>query len=246
MVNVDDYPFVKKHLLKYISSLETRTDKGNTPFNLRNCAYVDDFLKEKIIYPETTVRRGEFVYDNSAIFTDKTCFIITGEHLKYINLILSSKLYVYYLENKLRLVGKITIQYSKQYIVEIPIINPINEQFYTEKADFMLSLNKNLQDILLKFRNNLVREFGLDDLPTKLQNWHLLSYPDFLKEIEKKKVKLSLSQKAEWEEYFTTEHKKANEIKSNIEQTDKEIDQMVYVLYGLTEEEIEIVEKSYN
>jgi hypothetical protein len=38
---------------------------------------------------------------------------------------------------------------------------------------------------------------------------------------------------------------KANEIKSNIEQTDKVIDQMVYALYGLTEEEIEIVERSF-
>ncbi len=32
--------------------------------------------------------------------------------------------------------------------------------------------------------------------------------------------------------------------KKEIEATDKEIDQMVYALYGLTKEEIEIVEKS--
>jgi type II restriction/modification system DNA methylase subunit YeeA len=38
------------------------------------------------------------------------------------------------------------------------------------------------------------------------------------------------------------EAKQALEIKSKIAKTDKEIDRMVYELYGLTEEEIGIVE----
>ena len=51
-----------------------------------------------------------------------------------------------------------------------------------------------------------------------------------------------LSKEAEWEEYFIQESTKAIEIKNKIETTDKEIDQMVYRLYELTEEEIKIVE----
>ena len=38
--------------------------------------------------------------------------------------------------------------------------------------------------------------------------------------------------------------KKALELKAQIEKTDKEIDQMVYALYELTEDEIRIVEAS--
>ncbi|MBL0236834.1 MAG: hypothetical protein IPQ02_09540, partial [Saprospiraceae bacterium] len=49
---------------------------------------------------------------------------------------------------------------------------------------------------------------------------------------------------AEWEEYFNAERKKALDIMTEIESTDKEIDQMVYKLYELTEEEIRIVESS--
>jgi type II restriction/modification system DNA methylase subunit YeeA len=63
-------------------------------------------------------------------------------------------------------------------------------------------------------------------------------------ELGKKKVKLSLSDEAEWEEYFMQEQKKALDIKTKIGATDKEIDQMVYKLYGLTEDEIKIVEGS--
>ena len=68
--------------------------------------------------------------------------------------------------------------------------------------------------------------------------------PDFIIELAKKKIKLSLAEEAEWEEYFNAESKKALELKSKIDATDKEIDQMVYKLYDLTEEEIAIVEKS--
>ena len=62
----------------------------------------------------------------------------------------------------------------------------------------------------------------------------------------KQKATLSLSQKSEWEDYFEIEKKKVLEIKSQIDATDKEIDQMVYELYGLTEEEIGIVHNSGN
>ena len=53
-----------------------------------------------------------------------------------------------------------------------------------------------------------------------------------------------MSQEAEWEDYFTLETIKVLAIKNEIETTDKSIDKMVYELYGLTSEEIEIVEKS--
>ncbi len=65
-----------------------------------------------------------------------------------------------------------------------------------------------------------------------------------IKELAKKKVKLSLSEEAEWEDYFLQEQQKAVAIKNEIVATDKAIDKMVYELYGLSEEEIKIVEES--
>jgi hypothetical protein len=56
------------------------------------------------------------------------------------------------------------------------------------------------------------------------------------------KIKLSLAAVAEWKENFNTESNKALELKSKIDATDKEVEQMVYKLYDLTEEEIEIME----
>ena len=82
---------------KYYKQLEKRLDKGITPYNLRNCAYLLDFDKPKLIYPETTTS-ANFYYDEENFIPDKTNFIMTGEHLKYIMAVLSSKagFYIFY------------------------------------------------------------------------------------------------------------------------------------------------------
>jgi hypothetical protein len=131
------------------------------------------------------------------------------------------------------------------HLGQLPMKKSLIENIFLEKLGVnVLVLNKELQEVSQKFQRALERELELDKLPKKLQDWYLLSYGDFIKELVKKKVKLSLSQKGEWEDYFLEESKKALELKSNIDITDKEIDAMVYDLYGLNEEEIEIVENS--
>ncbi len=79
-------------------------------------------------------------------------------------------------------------------------------------------------------------------MSNNLQKWYLLSYAEFIKELSKKRIKLSLSEEAEWEDYFNEQKQKALALKSEIDQTDREIDLMVYGLYELTEEEIGVVE----
>jgi len=125
----------------------------------------------------------------------------------------------------------------------IPKVSIYVQQPFITKADQMLSLNKEFQEISGKFQRNLLREFSLETLTSKLQNWHTLSYAEFIKELEKQKVKLTLSQKAEWETYFNQEAENARTIKTEIDTTENEIDRMVYALYGLTDEEIKIVEQ---
>ena len=107
-----------------------------------------------------------------------------------------------------------------------------------------LKRNKELQEKSQKFQRTIQRKFVLEELPKKLQDWYNLPYAEFIKELGKKKVKLTLSEEAEWEDYFMQESKKALELKATIDATDKAIDTMVYELYGLTEEEIAIVENS--
>ena len=90
----------------------------------------------------------------------------------------------------------------------------------------------------------LQSKFDIMKLSKKLQAWYKLDFKDFLKELKKAKVTLELSKEAEWMKYFSEEQKKAQELKAKIDKTDQDIDQMVYELYGLSEEEMKIVEGS--
>jgi hypothetical protein len=126
--------------------------------------------------------------------------------------------------------------------IPIKITTPIEQLPFVLNVDQMLTLNKQLQEVSGQFHRTLQRHFGLEEVSTKLKSWYQLSYAAFIKELQKKKVTLTLAQEAEWEGYFVAEATKAQELKRTIDETDGEIDRMVYALYGLTEEEISIIE----
>jgi len=204
--------------------------------------------KEKILLRQT----GAFpicMLDTNQYFTLDTVHngILKQENfnIKYILSLLNSKFIKFIYENLINESGKIFAQVKIIYIDELPIKNiPLEKQQpFIEKADKMLSLNKELQDLSQKFQRMLLRKFDLEKLSTKLQEWYLLDFSDFIKELKRLKVKLSLSQESEWEEYFLEEKSKAIAIDSEIKNTDKEIDSMVYRLYDLTDEEIKIIEE---
>ena len=86
-----------------------------------------------------------------------------------------------------------------------------------------------------KFHRSLQRNFSLEALSTQLQNWYQLDYKTFVAELKKKKVKLSLSEQAEWEDYFQQESAKVLGLSSEIEKTDRSIDELVNKLYEVEE-----------
>ncbi len=42
-VHIEDYPAIKQRLDNYWDKIEPRADQGETAYNLRNCAYLDEF-----------------------------------------------------------------------------------------------------------------------------------------------------------------------------------------------------------
>ena len=90
-VDINLYPVIKAHLDKSYPALEKRQDKGITPYNLRNCAYTDDFSKQKIIWGEIS-DKSKFCFDENGFLLDVTTFFMTGNHLKYLLAILNSRL----------------------------------------------------------------------------------------------------------------------------------------------------------
>ena len=125
-INVDDYPAIKTHLNKYYSQLERRADKGDTPYNLRNCAYMEDFFRPKIIYPNMT-KYLPFVYDNSNFLTNQKCFIITGKHVEFLTAWLNSSLFKYCFKESFPELQGGTRELSKIFFEKIHVISVVDD-----------------------------------------------------------------------------------------------------------------------
>lgn len=79
-VNVDLYPSIKKHLDLFYDKLVKRSDKSDTPYNLRKCAYLEAFSKPKIIFPNIT-SVFPFTYDENGVYpNDNNFFIVEKEN----------------------------------------------------------------------------------------------------------------------------------------------------------------------
>ena len=135
----------------------------------------------------------------------------------------------------------------------------ISQERIIENVEEALLINSEAQILGINFLKYLKQTLKLDKTSKKLQNWHLLDFSEFVKELNKtikatNKERLKDDKEAiptltkkdefEWLELFEENKKKAQDLQHQINQTEKEIDTLVYELYGLTEEEIEIVENS--
>ncbi|MBS5036871.1 MAG: N-6 DNA methylase [Fusobacterium sp.] len=184
-------------------------------------------------YTLDTVHNGKIINSDFSIF--------------YILTLLNSKVLKFYYIDCINEEGKVYAQVKIIYIDELPIknISLKKQKPFIEKADTMLELNKELQNKIKKFKNRLSSNLDLKEFSKKMESFYELNFKEFLKELGKQKIKLSLSQQDEWEEYFEDYKNSILEIKQKISQTDKEIDLMIYKLYELTEEEIKIIEENF-
>ena len=116
------------------------------------------------------------------------------------------------------------------------------QQPFIALADTMLSLHEQLQEKRSRFLRRLSENFEGVKITTALQTFDEMEFKAFVAELKKQKINLSLAQQDEWEDYFNQYRYDCQQLSEHIAQTDSEIDQRVYQLYGLTEDEIRIVE----
>ena len=119
-IDINDYPVVKAYLDQYWDRISTRADKGDTPYNLRNCAYLEDFSKPKIIYPNMT-KYMPFVFDNEMYLTNQKCFIITGKYVAYLTAFFNSSLFKYCFRDSFPELQGGTRELSKIFFDKIPV-----------------------------------------------------------------------------------------------------------------------------
>lgn len=166
---------------------------------------------------------------------------------KYLVALINSKLINFYhgykyLDMEKELFQKILIANCKRF--PIKAVNNETQKPLIAKVDTILSNCHKLEECKVKFLRRLQTNFENIKISGVLEKFYEREFADVLKELKKQKITLTLKQQDEWEEYFNDYKQQCNELSAQISATDREIDKMVYELYGLTDEEIAVVEDS--
>ena len=166
-IHIEDYPAVKAHLDQYWDKISKRADKGETPYNLRNCAYLEDFSKQQIVWIELS-DEPKFSYAKNIISVN-TVFFLTGEHVLHILGLLNSKLITWYFKHCIGTTSGVgTNRWLKYTIEQIPI-SEHNDQI----ALLVAQINTQYETMLDAQLDNMVcKQYGLNDVEMDFINNH--------------------------------------------------------------------------
>ena len=215
------------------------------------------FLNDKILIrqigatPVATIDKEKYYVLNTIyclILNDRSNNLYS---IETIYAFINSKLIKYYWRKMFSDNKTLFPKIKKSQLIEIPIKKNIPDNI-RERIDKYVNANNihfeyyyNIKSSFSKYIHSQLNE----KLSRKLENWHELDFADFIKELNKAFKKaggtpLTKKDEFEWLELFEDNRKKAQDLLTQIKQTEKEIDRLVYELYGLTEEERDFVENS--
>ncbi|MCB0802295.1 MAG: N-6 DNA methylase [Flavobacteriales bacterium] len=207
-----------------------------------------NFDSAYIVFPNVSLGPNFTISKGNVI--DMTGFIIPTDD-QYLLTILNSKICDFVMKNIAITRRGGYQEYKVQYLERVPIkkLEEKEKTTFIQRSKSRILLTYSIFKYFESFQKYLQSQFPIEKLPKKLENWHELEFGEFITELNKAIKKaggnpLSKLQEMEWMEVFETKKAEAQALKTEIDKTDKEIDQMVYELYGLTEEEIKIVENS--
>ena len=118
-IDINEYPAVKAHLDQYWDKISKRADKGDTPYNLRNCAYLDDFLHPRIIYREIGTEMDACMVEKGWMINNKL-YMISGKNLSHLLNFFNSKLFNRIILSSTNLTGGKGVDFMEKIIVPLP------------------------------------------------------------------------------------------------------------------------------
>jgi len=190
-----------------------------------------------------------------AVFADKPLGLGVGSYAirdcknfspLYILGLLNSKFMTYYIRIKFKdkhLAGGY-LSINAGNIEQFPIAEANNnkQQEVITLVEKMITTHNEINAIDAKIFKLLQGDFSKININKQLGKWSELSWNEFLSEIAKQKFELTSKQEEKWLERFEEKQAEVKQLQSTITRTDAEIDKMVYALYGLSQEEIRVVE----
>lgn len=203
-VDIQKYAAIKNYLAQFKERLTPRPKdwkggkwEGRKPGSYQwyeiqdTIDYYAEFEKPKIIYPNIC-KKPEFTFDETGLYTNQKCFIISLDD-KYLFGVLNS---------------------SVTFFLFTKILPKLRGNFYEPSYVFL--------------KDFPIRRLDFSNSSDKLHHDQIVSLVNTILDLNKKLAEAKIPQAKEV-------------LKRQIEATDRQIDKLVYKLYDLTDEEIEIV-----
>ncbi len=191
-VKINKYPSIKKYLDQFQEKLKKRSDKGNKYWELRKCAYYNNFFEDKLVWAEISPQPS-FVLDTEKQLLVNSAYLLNSKNddypLNYLLVLLNSNITSWIFKRLSPHILAQRLRFTKQYVGKIPILLTTEEN----KKE-LINLSKELQKLYSNFKN------------TKTPNERKL-------------------------------------IQKQIDLTDHKINELIYQLYDLTDDEIKIIEE---
>jgi len=268
-LNISELPSIEEYLSGFLPKLnqtgetfinskgvkeKTRKKNNNEWFETQDVIdYYRLLEKPKLIYYHTAANHS-FYLDTEGYYISANCYFISNAD-EYLQCVLNSKLfsvvkkYLFPAFGDSENGGRVRLDANKMNVLPIKEVNDDLKNSFTCFANTITVNSRSFEDIRIKFLKYLQSQFSLEKFSNKLQCWYNLDFGDFIKELNKAiklggGTPLTKIQEMEWIDVFVSKKLEALTLKVEIDKTDYEIDQMVYELYGLNDEEIKIVENS--
>ncbi len=206
--------------------------------------YYEEFEKPKIQYghfsPEPL-----FHYNTNGTYSNDKSYIIPTEDL-FLYGLLNSKVYWHLIKSMCPFVRGGFYEVRAQYIETLPIpAKPKNEKIST-----LAQTTQTKTEARYQCEQNFARRLAdlcpgdqVFKLNKKLQNWWLLDFAELQKELNKAfKASISLAERNDWQDYFESEQAKRVELNNEVTALENELNQQVYNLFKLSQDEITLIE----
>ena len=113
------YPAIHAHLEPFREQLINRYDQGKYFWELRSCAYWEEFQQPKIVYPD--IAQGtEFSFDDSGYFWANTSYLLPTKEMWLLGLLNSKAVFWFYTRTSTQIRGGF-VRFIAQYVSQIPI-----------------------------------------------------------------------------------------------------------------------------
>jgi hypothetical protein len=238
------YPSLHTHLRQFANGLIRRADKGRYWWELRSCAYWDEFDREKIIYQDITWRAKYFL-DTLRSLTNNTVYFM-GRWDYWSLAVLNSPVSWWYSWRKTQHAKDDAIRLFTAFLETFPIPRPTNDQiFESEKlVRSLISEAREQHSTNAKVNDWLRVQHGIEEPNAKLRASVSLDSDSFVSEVQKSKgirSRLTAATLRSLRDEYTRTIEPARSLQAEALHLEHRLHDLVNEAYGLTPDEVRLM-----